>query len=172
MAETQTSKTQTSRRKKTSIKERALPERVQTYLEGTGPRPAQTLFGQLPIKRFIPQDVHSVVDYSGGLGLAAGALISDELVTQVASIALGATVVTVSALTDYRLSVAKLIPIEVHEVLDYVYGASAIAAPFALGYFKKDRIASIVHIAVGAVAILTSLFTDYRAAKGVGGIAA
>jgi hypothetical protein len=30
-----------------------------------------------------------------------------------------------------------VIPIEVHETIDHVWGAAAIAAPFVFGYWKK-----------------------------------
>jgi hypothetical protein len=42
-------------------------------------------------------------------------------------------------MTDYRLSVAKVIPIEAHEVIDHAWGLAAIAAPFVLGYWKPRR---------------------------------
>jgi hypothetical protein len=61
------------------------------------------------------------------------------------------------------VSVAKLVPIEVHEVADYVWGATAIAAPFLLGYWKTSPKVAIVHIAAGVGSILGSLVTDYRA---------
>lgn len=71
-------------------------------------------------------------------------------------------------MTDYRLSVAKLVPIEVHEIGDYVFGAMAIAAPFALRFLRRDKAAAAICIACGAATILGSLFTDYRAARGAG----
>jgi hypothetical protein len=80
---------------------------------------------------------------------------------------LGVADASASALTDYRLSLAKVIPIEVHEALDYAVGLGAIAAPFLLGYRRKDRMASWLHIATGLTVIVGSLFTDYRAKRGV-----
>ncbi len=138
------------------------------YLEGSGPRLSRPLLGTLPLRRWIPQDVHSVMDYVGALTVAGGALAADTVRAQAVGLSTGAALATASAMTDYRLSVARVLPIEVHEVLDYLSGAFLIAAPFALGYFKKDKICSAVHIANGAVLVLTSLFTDYRAHKGVG----
>ena len=47
----------------------------------------------------------------------------------------------------------------------------AIAAPFVLGYYKKDPAIAAIHVMLGASTILVSLFTDYRAAEGVGHVA-
>ncbi|MGK3983023.1 hypothetical protein WME99_08285 [Sorangium sp. So ce136] len=128
--------------------------------------PSKLLFGVLPLKRLIPQDVHSVLDYSNGLMVAMAGLASRRPEAKVAGALLGASVISVSLLTDYRLSLAKLIPIELHEVLDYAWSASVIAAPFVLGYKKRAPLASMIQIATGAANIVGSLITDYRAARG------
>ncbi|HEX5063852.1 MAG TPA: hypothetical protein VFV99_30945 [Kofleriaceae bacterium] len=125
-------------------------------------RPAEPLLRVLPIKRWIPQDVHSMLDYAAGVSVASGHFTTDDEAARWASVALGASVIGVSLLTDYRLSLVKLIPIRAHEALDYVWGASCIAAPFVLGYWKKSPLTAITHIAVGATTILGSLVTDYR----------
>jgi hypothetical protein len=129
--------------------------------------PSDPLLRVLPIKRWIPQDVHSVMDYVDGLTAGTAAFMADEddAVAFWASIALGAGAIGVSAMTDYRLSLANVIPIRTHEAIDYAWGLSCIAAPFALGYWKSSPRTAITHIAVGAGAILASLFTDYRSAK-------
>lgn len=121
--------------------------------------------GFLPLARIIPQDVHSVMDYADGLNTGAGAFLSDDPAARIASIALGASALGMSAMTDYRLSVAKVIPIEAHEVIDYAWGAMAIAAPFVLGYWKRSPRVALMHVMSGAGQILASLFTDYRSAK-------
>jgi hypothetical protein len=131
-------------------------------------RPARPLAGVLPVARIIPQDVHSVGDYvSGAMGVLS-MFLADELSAKLAGSAIGSNIIGVSLMTDYRLSAAKLIPIEVHEMLDYASAAMYIAAPFALGYWKKDPLVSALHIGTGALIIATSLLTDYRADKGVG----
>jgi hypothetical protein len=68
-------------------------------------------------------------------------------------------------MTDYRLSLAKVIPIRVHEAIDYAWGMSCIAAPFALGYWKSSPRTALTHVMVGAGTILASMFTDYRSYK-------
>jgi hypothetical protein len=130
--------------------------------------PSAPLFGVLPLARVIPQDIHSIMDYADAAAVGAGALMTDCPKATLASIALGGSAVTASALTDYRLSVAKVIPIEAHEVIDYGFGLAAIASPFVFGYNKTAPVVAALHVATGIGVILASLFTDYRAYLGVG----
>lgn len=127
---------------------------------------ARPLLGVLPVRRFIPQDIHSLLDYSNAFTVA-GAVLGADSTARTAGIALGLSVAGVSLLTDYRLSVRKLIPIEVHEALDYGWALATIAAPFVFGYARRSPLAAIIHIATGVSTILGSLFTDYRAQVGV-----
>ena len=124
--------------------------------------PSRPILG-LPLARIVPQDVHSVMDYGSGLITASAGLASDDRAAQLAGLTLASLVVGISAVTDYRLSLAKLVPIEIHEVADYVWGASAIAAPFVFGYWKSSPKVAIAHIAAGLGTIVSSLITDYRA---------
>jgi hypothetical protein len=130
--------------------------------------PAAPLLKVLPIKRWIPQDVHSVMDYAGGLATLSGFFLPENARDDGAcwaSLALGATVIGTSLITDYRLSAVKLLPIRAHETADYLWGASAIALPFVLGYWKSSPRVAFTHIAVGASTLIASLFTDYRSCK-------
>ena len=125
--------------------------------------PSRDLLGGLPLARLIPQDVHSVVDYLNGVATGAGALLAnDDPAAMAASMILAGSVIGVSALTDYHLSVAKVIPIEAHETIDYVWGLTAIAAPFVLGYWKTSPTVGMIHVISGVGTILASMVTDYR----------
>jgi hypothetical protein len=127
--------------------------------------PSKPLLGVLPLSRVIPQDVHSMIDYANGLAAASGALMANNPAARIASVALGAALMGVSAITDYRLSAAKIVPIEQHEVADHLWGIAAIAAPFVFGYWKRAPRVALVHVVAGAGMILASLFTDYRSYK-------
>jgi hypothetical protein len=129
---------------------------------------SRPLLGVLPLARVVPQDVHSVMDYAGGLATLAPIFFARKREAKIAGAALGASVIGLSLVTDYRLSLRKLVPIEAHEAMDYVWGASCIAAPFVFGYSKKDPLAAALHVASGVATIVASLFTDYRAAVGRG----
>jgi hypothetical protein len=130
--------------------------------------PSRPLFGRLPLARVIPQDVHSVMDYLDGGGAIAGAFLTSCPSAKAASWVLGGSAIATSSITDYKLSLAKLLPIETHEAVDYAFGLSAIAAPFVLGYRKTAPHVAAMHVAIGIGAILASLFTDYRAYRGAG----
>jgi hypothetical protein len=124
-------------------------------------KPSRPLLGVLPIERVVPQDVHSVMDYLGGATLMATGLLCDEPAARAVGLAVGGSAVLTSLMTDYRLSLAKVIPIEAHEAADYLVAATAIAAPFAFGY--RSPTARWLHMAVGVTTLVASLFTDYRA---------
>jgi hypothetical protein len=127
--------------------------------------PARPLLGFLPIKRLIPMDVHSMMDYVNGLAAGSGYYFAKDNAACNASLGLAASVIGLSLFTDYRLSVAKVIPIRTHEAMDHVWGISAIAAPFVFGYWKKSPRVAMMHVIAGAGTILASMFTDYRSYK-------
>jgi hypothetical protein len=134
--------------------------------------PSKPLLGgggwpSLPLARVVPQDVHSMLDYVHSAGFFASAKLARTSRGRAMGVALGLGMGGASAVTDYRLSAVKLLPIELHEGLDYAGGLTAIAAPFVLGYVKKDPIAALIHIGLGIGTVVTSLFTDYRASKGL-----
>jgi len=129
--------------------------------------PSKPILGALPIARVVPQDVHSVLDYGIAAGLAASAVVARTNTARIVGATLAAGMAGASAVTDYRLSLAKVMPIEAHERLDFAGGIAAVAAPFVLGYAKKDPIAAAMHVGIGLATIVTSLFTDYRASRGV-----
>jgi hypothetical protein len=135
--------------------------RVEKAELSTGVR-SKPLLG-LPVKRIIPQDVHSLVDYAGGATGLVAALCANTVRGRMVNTALSSASTGVSLLTDYKLSLAKVIPIEVHEAIDYVWGLSNVVAPFALGYYRKDRVVSIMQMVLGMGTIAASLITDYRA---------
>ncbi len=115
--------------------------------------PSKPVLG-LPLARLVPMDCHSFMDYGNGLAMAGMAVAGDDKRAQLAGITLASLVVGISAVTDYKLSLAKLVPIEVHEVADYVWGASAIAAPFLFGYWKSSPRTAIAHNVAGVGAIV------------------
>jgi hypothetical protein len=129
--------------------------------------PSKPVLGGLPLARAVPQDLHSVLDYVYSACLLASAAAAKTNPGRVMGVLLGAKLGGVAAITDARFSVAKIVPIELHASVDYAVGIAAIAAPFVLGYAKKDPVVAMLHVGVGVGTLLTSLLTDYRASKGV-----
>jgi hypothetical protein len=108
------------------------------------------------------------LDYAAAAAVLAAALDSHSsraARARTVGVTLGIGGLVVSALTNYRLSALKLIPIRAHEVIDYLWGAAAIAAPFALGYRRAAPAAAWVQLLAGAGNIASSLLTDYRSAR-------
>jgi len=146
----------------------ASAQRVSAALGDESERvPSKPVLGVLPLARVIPQDVHSMLDYVHTAGFLTSAALARTGRGRFVGAALGLNLGGVSAITDVRLSAAKILPVELHEQLDYVVGVAAIAAPFALGYVRKDPVASMIQIGLGIGTIVTSLLTDYRASRGV-----
>ncbi|RYZ01796.1 MAG: hypothetical protein EOO73_34180 [Myxococcales bacterium] len=130
--------------------------------------PSKPLLGRLPLARVVPQDVHSVMDYVDAGGVLTGAFLTNCPKAKAASWAMGTSGIAASSITDYKLSLAKVLSIETHEAIDYAWGFSAVAAPFVFGYRKSAPHVAALHIALGLGTIVASLFTDYRAYRGVG----
>lgn len=129
--------------------------------------PSKPLLGRLPLARVIPQDVHSGLDHFHAAGFALSAVLARTTRGRAVGAALSASLFGMSAVTDCRASVTKLLPIEIHEGIDHAAALTAIAAPFVLGYAKKDPIASMIQIGLGIGHLVTSLITDYRAHHGL-----
>jgi hypothetical protein len=121
----------------------------------------------LPLKRLVPQDVHTFSDHTVTLANLVAARCARSADARGVALALAGSALVVNLLSDYRLSLAKLVPIEVHEAFDHLWGATNILAPFLLGYVRKSPLAAAIQIVTGAATIIESLFTDYRAATGV-----
>jgi hypothetical protein len=137
--------------------ERVYEDRLLSH--GTRSRP---LLG-LPLARLIPQDVHSTFDYLGGFTTAVAGALAEAAPARATAGMLGLSTIALSLVTDYRMSLWKLVPVEVHETLDYTVGFSNLAAPFVFGYRKREPLVSAIQIFGGAAEVLVALFTDYRA---------
>lgn len=124
--------------------------------------PSRAVLGGLPLARLIPQDVHSVMDYTNGLVAAAAAIRTGDPAARIASLVLAASAIGVAAVTDARTSIARRVPIETHEVADHAWGLAAIAAPFVLGYWRSAPRVALAHVIAGIGTIAASLVTDYR----------
>lgn len=110
--------------------------------------------------RFIPTRIHGVLDYLMGLVLIAVpsvlGLNQGGLQTWL-PVALGAGVIGYSLLTDYELSLAKLIPMPIHLGLDIVGGLLLAASPRLFGFAEQARIPYLV---LGLVEVVVALVTQ------------
>jgi hypothetical protein len=75
-------------------------------------------------------------------------------------IAVGAIMLIAGSMTDWRLSIARLIPLRAHMATDLSLGAVLILSPFVLG-FSDHGGATRFTVIVGALEVLTALATRW-----------
>lgn len=111
--------------------------------------------------RLIPTKVHGVLDYLSGLLLIASPWIFDFAngsFAQWVPIIVGATILLVSLITDYELSMAKLVPMRTHLALDVLSGALLAASPWLFGFAEWVY---WPHVLLGIAEIGAGIFTQH-----------
>jgi len=91
---------------------------------------------------------------------------SDASAPTAVSIIAGLAILVVAMSTRWKLSLVKVIPVEVHALVDLGVGALLIASPFIFG-FSDEISPTTFFIVFGVVEILATLGTAWR-----GGVAA
>lgn len=90
----------------------------------------------------IPRPMHAVLDYLWGVAhsLAPEALgFADDEAANVFSKARGGSMIGTSMITRYELGLVKLIPYNVHLLLDLSGALAAMAAPWMFGFEKNEK---------------------------------
>ncbi len=109
--------------------------------------------------QIIPIRVHNILDYVVGamlilvpylLGFANGG--PEQWVPQV----VGVLTIVVSLITAYEISIAKLVPFNVHLILDVVMGIVLILSPWVLGFGERVW---WPHVLAGIIYIVVPLLT-------------
>ena len=110
--------------------------------------------------RLIPTKVHGVLDYLSGLLLIASPWLfgfANDSFAQWVPIVVGATILLASLITDYELSLAKIIPMQTHLAMDVLGGATLAASPWLFGF---DEWVYWPHVLLGVAEIGAGLFTQ------------
>jgi hypothetical protein len=117
----------------------------------------------MPVPRPVDATLHGVVDYTAGATLTTifprlagieGTRSAHQIRTA------GAIHAAYSTLTDYPLGIVKVIPFQVHLLVDAV-GAFALAAtPFVTGQFKQGRRQWVPHVALCLFELASLAMTD------------
>ncbi|KFE71071.1 hypothetical protein [Hyalangium minutum] len=123
--------------------------------------------GRLPLRRWLPQGAHSLLDIAAGVAVALAGQLSGDRTAQRVSRLLGLKLVGTTLLTDSQVTLSRLVPIELHELVDYGWGLATLAAPFVGGYARRAPGATAVHVLAGTAVIVGSLVTDYRCRSGM-----
>jgi hypothetical protein len=88
-------------------------------------------------ENMIPLKVHNILDYVAGAFLLLCPALFGFYYLDAARYTfwvLGAGLIAYSLLTQYQYSIAKLIPVKAHMVMDVLAGIVLILAPMVLGY--------------------------------------
>jgi hypothetical protein len=109
--------------------------------------------------RIIPTRIHGMLDYGSGLLLLLAPYIfnfADGTAAQYVPQAIGAGVLLMSLVTDYELSLAKLVPMPAHLAVDVAGGVLLAASPWLFGF--ADRV-YWPHLILGLAEIGAGLMT-------------
>jgi hypothetical protein len=115
--------------------------------------------------RVIPTNVHGIIDYlTGGLLLAVPYLLgfADGSAAQWVPQIVGVMIIGQSLITQYELSIAKIIPMPTHLMLDMGAGALLAASPWLFGFSETVY---LPHLIVGVSEILIALISENRAPR-------
>ncbi len=116
--------------------------------------------------RFISSSLHGMLDYAAAVVLIAVPLMLNFQATSALalwlSVLAGVLLVAYSLITDYGLSVVKLIPFNVHLILDALAGVAFLIAPFLFGF---EGLIRWFYLANGLIVLLLVLTTDARISR-------
>lgn len=104
--------------------------------------------------KFITPSIHGALDYMAALALIViPFILGFEGIALWFSVAGGAGLIVYSLITDYALSIAKVIPFNLHIIFDSLAAVAFILAPFILGFTGIVQIYYIV-MGLGVVAVV------------------
>ncbi len=119
----------------------------------------------------IPLKVHNVIDYVVGVALALSPFVfgfSDVTAARNVFLVVGIGWLLYSSLTNYYYSVAKIIPLGAHMVLDALSGITLILSPALFGYrelITDGQFALHFVMGIGALAVVAFTRTRTEEAK-------
>lgn len=115
----------------------------------------------------LPLNAHAMLEPLIGAVLIASPWIfgfSDVNDAKVVSIAVGVVILIAGALTDWRVSLARVIPLRVHLITDLALAAVLVLAPFVLGFADEGGATRFMVIA-GVLEIAATLSTRWDPAE-------
>jgi hypothetical protein len=114
--------------------------------------------------RIIPTTVHGVLDYLGGIILIiAPNIFGFDNVGGVAvwlPRILGVAFLLMALLTNYELSLVKVIPMSAHLGIDIVASIVLAISPFVFGFSDNPANVWLPHVVVGVGYLIVSLLTQ------------
>jgi hypothetical protein len=116
---------------------------------------------------FLPLRIHAAIEPLIGIVLIAAPWIfgfSDTNDAKVLCIVLGILVILGGAMTDWRVSLARVIPLRAHLMWDLLIALVLIVAPFVLGYSDQGGATRFTIIA-GVLEAIAALGTRWDPAE-------
>jgi hypothetical protein len=114
--------------------------------------------------KFIPTFVHGLTDYLGAVLLFITPNLfgfADEGGAAVWVPRVIAVITLLQALmTNYELGVARMMPMRMHLMSDYVAGIVLAASPWIFGFANRPANAWMPHLIFGILIVLTSAVTE------------
>jgi hypothetical protein len=115
--------------------------------------------------RVIPTSIHGVIDYVVGAALLVVPYLlgfADGTAAQWVPQIVGILIIGQSLITQYELSIAKIIPMSTHLMLDMGAGALLAVSPWLFGF--ADQV-YLPHLIVGLAEIGIALVSDNRSRR-------
>lgn len=108
--------------------------------------------------RFIPTLLHGLGDYILGMALLVVPLAwyEDNRTAALVPMVIGAVTILQSLMTRYELSLAKIIPMPMHLLMDAAAGAILAASPWLFGFYEDIW---IPHVVLGVAEIIAAATT-------------
>ena len=109
--------------------------------------------------RFLPTRLHGVTDYVWGAALLSMPWLlgfAEVAAAKWLAVAFGLAAFVYSAVTDYELGLARILPMPLHLWIDGLGGAFLAASPWLFGF--ADRVLW-PHVAFGLFSVVASLVT-------------
>ena len=112
-----------------------------------------------PVSLFI----HGVLEYVAAAVLIAAPFLFDfdSDAAQAISIVAGVLVLAFAASTESPTGLAKVVPVEIHAVVDFALAVFLVAAPFLFG-FRDEGTPTAFFIVLGVVHLLLTIATRFR----------
>ena len=110
----------------------------------------------------IPLFVHGIIEYAIGVLLIVAPFLFgfDSSAATAVAIVSGVATFIIGGSTDSPTGLAKVIPVGVHMVLDFVIAVIWIASPFLFG-FTDDSAATAFFIVLGIAGLLIAIGTRF-----------
>ena len=114
--------------------------------------------------KIIPTFVHGIADYIGGIALLAAPNIFGFADVGGAAVLipriLGVIILVQSICTDYEVGLAKILPMRVHLMNDYVASLFLAASPWIFGFNDGPSNSWMPHVIVGIAVFVLTLMTQ------------